>query len=129
MDIKNYSKKVSTYETLFVILSLGLKDRKSALWDYEKLHQGIRRLKANERYEELLKCFSFDNLGISAISNDIVNSLFTLTNSNLLLLIFSEDESYTINCSEEKKKRIFSKFSNKDLEILSEITEEIKKNN
>jgi hypothetical protein len=126
MHIKSYSKKVSVYETLFVILNFVLNNRKSAPWDYENLHQKIRILKLNESYKEVLGCFSFDNLGISPISNDIVDSLFTLTNSNLLLLILSaEDESFTIRCSEEKKKAIFSKFSKDDLNLLSEIAEKI----
>jgi hypothetical protein len=126
MHTEIYLRKVLCYKTLLVILIFIIGDKKSAPWDYENLHETIRRLKANKRYEKILECFSFGILGISSISNDVVNSVFTITNSNLLLLIISdEEESFTINCSEEKKKAIFSKFSDDDLILLSEIAEKI----
>ena len=126
MHIETYFKKASSYETLFVILSFILKGKKSAPWDYENLHETVRRLKTKKRYEKILECFSFGILNISPISNDVVNSVFTLTKSNLLLLVLAnEDECFTINCNEEKGKAIFSKFSDSELLLLSEIAEKI----
>jgi hypothetical protein len=126
MHTEIYLRKVLCYKTLLVILIFILGDKKSAPWDYENLHETIRRLKANKRYEKILECFSFGILGISPISNDVVNSVFTLTSSGFLLLILTdENESFFIKCSEEKKKAIFSKFSDNDLNLLSEIAEKI----
>lgn len=126
MHIKSYFKKASAQETLFVILIFILKDRKSASWNYENLHEAIKRLKLDKRYKKILECFSFGPLGLSPISNDVVSSVFELTRSGFLLLFLSdENESFKLRCSPEKKKAVFSKFSDNELNLLSEIGEKI----
>jgi hypothetical protein len=121
----NKFEKIFPFEVLFVILYFLLDGKKSAIWDYENLHCQIRKLKNRKKYEKILEEFTFDNLGISAISNKLVDSIFTLTASNILLLIvFSNKEKYALNI--EKKEKIFSKFSKKEINLLSQIAKEIK---
>jgi hypothetical protein len=119
------SKNIFPHEVLYAILYFLFVEEKFNVWNYENLHNQIRRLKNDKKYEDVLKDFNFDNLGINPISNKVTDSVFTLVASGLLLLlVISEKEEYVID--ERKKDEILLKFSKKELNVLSEIAKKIK---
>ncbi len=118
------NENIFPHEVLYSILYFLFVEQKFNSWDYESLHNQIRRLKNNKKYEGILKDFNFDILGISPISNKVTDSVFTLVASNLLLIVVSEKEEYLIDT--RKKDEILSKFSENKLSLLSEIARKIK---
>jgi hypothetical protein len=118
------SKNIFPHEVLYAILYFLFVEEKFNVWNYENLHNQIRKLKNDKKYEDVLKDFNFDNLGINPISNKVTDSVFTLVASGLLLLVISEKEEYAID--ERKKDEILLKFSKKELNVLSEVAKKIK---
>jgi hypothetical protein len=118
------NENIFPHEVLYSILYFLFVEERFNVWNYENLHNQIRRLKNNKKYEDILKDFNFDILGISPISNKVTDSVFTLVASNLLLIVVSEKEEYLIDA--RKKDEILSKFSENELSLLSEIARKIK---